>query len=429
MKNLLAESEAKYKALLDSSPDGIGISRGGKVIYANKAALEMFGFKTVEEISKGSFLDMVDPRDQAFIQERIEKRLRGEPVEPYFEVKIRRTDGEVRDIEIRTSEIVLNGERLVQGIYRDITERRKIEDALRESERKFRTVLENSLDVIYQVNLKTGKYDYLSPSSKILLGYAPEDFVATTAKGAFAIVYPDDAARVREHLKQLLASAKPGDKMPPIEYRVKHKESGYRWVIDSSSVLFDEQGNPIAIVGTVHDITERRKAEDELWRTRERLQLMFDSVQDGVCVIDTEGRIVDVNPKGLEMYGVSTKEELIGKSTFDLIVPGEQEKAIRELQRVLERGATGLIEHNVVRADGSEYLAELTASVLKDVSGNPTGFVAVLRDITERRKAEDALKESEEKYRALVETAGLAGEGNNDGGTQCGGEGSCRLRQ
>ncbi|MBM3158089.1 MAG: PAS domain S-box protein, partial [Chloroflexi bacterium] len=125
-----AEAEAKYRALVENSTDGIGISRGGQVIYANKAALEIFGFETLEEIRRGSFIDMVVPEDLPFIQDRIEKRLKGEPVPPRFELRIRRTDGEFREIEVIASEVVLNGEKLVQSIYRDITERRKAEEAL-----------------------------------------------------------------------------------------------------------------------------------------------------------------------------------------------------------------------------------------------------------------------------------------------------------
>ena len=119
---------------------------------------------------------------------------------------------------------------------------------------------------------------------------------------------------------------------------------------------------------------------------------MFDSVQDGICVTDLEGIIIDVNPKGLEMYRASTQEELIGKSAFELIVSHEREKAVAEMQKVLEQGTTGLIEHNVVRADGSGFLAELNVSLLKDISGNATGFVAVLRDITERKQMERRLE-------------------------------------
>ncbi len=412
----LNESEEKYRALVEAagrSGEGIIIVQDvgdveAALVFVNDEFCQIVGYSR-EESLKMSARDLIPPDEFGAVHDRYRRRQKGEEVNSHYEVNLRRRDGTLIPTEVGIGTMIYRGRAATVVFLRDIAERKRMEQALRQSEERFRDVLDNSLDMIYRLNLQAGRYDYVSPSTEKILGYSPEEFVALTIEKGRALAHPDDLARLDENVIELIAS-KAGTSSS-IEYRIRHKELGYRWVSDNRSVVYDDANNPVAVVGNLRDITERKDAEWELWRTRERLQLMFDSVQDGVCVTNLEGLITDVNPKGLEMYRDSAHGQLIGKSAFELIVPHERGKTVAEMQIVLEQGTTGLIEHNVVRADGSGFLAEMHVSLLKDISGNATGFVTVLRDITERKKAEEELKESEERYRALVDTAGLAGEG------------------
>jgi PAS domain S-box-containing protein len=138
----LKESEGRYRNLFEHSLEGIAISKGNQVISANKALLDIFGYYNIDEYLKISLLDHVAPESREFIRGRMEKRQKGEPLEPRFEYKIQRKDGEIRDIEISVGEIYFGKEMYTQGSFRDVTERKEAEDALKESQKLLETIVE-----------------------------------------------------------------------------------------------------------------------------------------------------------------------------------------------------------------------------------------------------------------------------------------------
>ena len=280
------------------------------------------------------WIDYVHPEDAGKVMEQVGKQA-GKGDTFIVEYRVRKKDGTYMYwIDRFTNVWDAKREKVVKiiGVATDVTESKVAEAVLRESEERFRRVLDNAIDMIYWVNLKTGKYDYVAPSSEKVIGYTPDELIALGIAGGRSLAHPDDSERLDENVIDLLMNAGNGNAASAIEYRFAHKKLGYRWMFDNRSIVYDGD-EPVAIVGSLRDITERKQAEEELWRTRERLQLMFDSVKDGVCVTDLGGTITEVNPKGLEMYRASTKEELIGKSAFELIVPHEREKAIAEMQK------------------------------------------------------------------------------------------------
>ncbi len=386
----LRDSEERFRSILENAPFGYyRVGKDGLWQYVNPVWERMHGFSLEEVIGKPFEITQTeDAVEQS--RELIERALAREAIAGEFS-RLRK-DG---DIEYHSFNIqpVKHGNEIVaiEGFISDITERKKAEEALRQSEERFRNVLDNSLDMIYWLNLKTGEYDYVAPSSEKVIGYTPDELIALGIVGGRSLVHPDDSERLDQNVIDLVMNAGNGNAPSAIEYRFAHKKLGYRWMFDNRSIVYDGD-EPVALVGSLRDITERKQAEEELWSARERLQRMFDSVKDGVCVTDLEAIITDVNPKGLEMYRASAHGQLIGKSAFELIVPQERGKAVAEMQKVLEQGTTGLIEHNVVMADGSGFLVEMNVSLLKDISGNATGFVAVLRDITERKLMERRLE-------------------------------------
>jgi PAS domain S-box-containing protein len=134
------------------------------------------------------------------------------------------------------------------------------------------------------------------------------------------------------------------------------------------------------------------------------LRKMFESVTDGISVVDLNGIIAEVNQRTVEMHGFKSRDELLGRSAFELVAPRDHEMIAANMRKAIKQGTVRGVEYTLLKADGSEFPGELSTSILRDVSGNRVGHITIARDITERKRAEEVLRESEERYRNLFES-------------------------
>jgi PAS domain S-box-containing protein len=175
---------------------------------------------------------------------------------------------------------------------------------------------------------------------------------------------------------------------------------------------FNKMGCPETVYGELaHGIrlaVERKRAEMEVLKKEERLRAILASSPDGIMISDLNADVVDCNEAALRLGEYSSKKEVVGKSGLEFIAGKDRKEASEDLKEIFARGTMKNLEYTVLKKNGEEYLAELSASILKDSIGNPVGFVTVIRDISERKKAEEMLKESEQRFRCLVEEAALA---------------------
>lgn len=292
-------------------------------------------------------------------------------------------------------------------------QRRKAEEALKASEKKFRSVLEHSVDVIYQLNLKTSTYDYVSPSSVKALDYSPEELITLGFEKATSVIHPDDVEMVKEHFSKLVKGAAADDtESQTIEYRVKHRELGYRWMSDTSSVLCDEKNGPIAITGNVRDITKRKKAEEALKDSEERYRALVETAGlagEGIMIVErAEGNkavIAFVNDALSGMLGYQ-KEDMPGMPARDLFLPGDL-MWLQDKNRRRRKGEALPSHFSVMalRKGGSMLPIEISMGAMK-YQGKSTTVVYV-RDVTERKQAEESLRESEAQFRAIFDGAAI----------------------
>lgn len=178
---------------------------------------------------------------------------------------------------------------------------------------------------------------------------------------------------------------------------------GERFITETRKIPIFENKKVDRIVTVVRDITKRSRAEQALRESEEKYRTLVQTSPDAVVVSDLQGKIMAVSSRALELYGTKDANDLLGKSSFELIVPEDREKAMQNMQRVMKEQTTINAEYTLVKKDGTCYLGELNASLIRGAQGQPKAFIATVRDITERKRAHEALRRSEEKYKTLTE--------------------------
>jgi two-component system sensor histidine kinase UhpB len=266
---VLHDPQERYRRLVELSPDGIFITRENRIVFVNPAAVRLFGASDSEQLLGRSPLDFFHPDTHALIRERVQRVLVGETA-PLIEQRLVRLDGAITDVEV-TGALLDHGERrTIQVIIRDITERKRAEAALRESEERLTLAFAGAQEGVWDWNLETGGVVY-SPRWKQMLGYNDDEIEPHL--GAWErLLHPDDKARA-EQLNEHLAH---GGRTYEGEFRLRHKSGHYVHVLSRGyPVRRNPDGPVVRIVGTHFDLTERKRAEAERARTELLARLVF----------------------------------------------------------------------------------------------------------------------------------------------------------
>jgi len=271
LEKTLRQSEENFRVSMDTSPLGIRIvTDTGETLYANHALLEIYGYETLEELQSTPTRERYTPQSYAEHQDRKRRRQRGEYVPPRYEIAIVRKDGEVRHIEAFRKEVIWNGERQFQVLYNDITERRLAEQALRESEIKYSSLVNQALDGIVIIQDEIIKF--VNKAFANMLGYREEELLDIPFQ---SVVSPEDRDWVTERHRRRMA----GEAVPSVyETRLVRKDGALLFV-EVSAGLSEYQGRP-ANLTYLHNITERKQNEQELKRSREELRNFSRYIED-----------------------------------------------------------------------------------------------------------------------------------------------------
>ena len=389
--------EERLKAFIDNAPDAIYVmDMNGTFMDGNRKAEELVGYAKEELVGMNFYEAGLLPEEYALqALGSLRQSQNGEATVP-TEFELTRKDGSRVWVEVRSIPVSRKGEVEVLGIARDITERKRAEKALEDSESRFRELFENmsSAVAVYEVKNKGKDFifkDLNSAGEKIsklkkydVLGKNLVDVFPNIKKGG-----------IYTAMKRVWKNGKP-EYIPPTFYR-DDRISGWR----ENYIYKLPTGEVVAVYD---DVTERIQAEEALRQSEEKLRLTFENMGDGITVTDLEGKIIEVNDVQLRMSGYS-REEFIGRDGWDIISYVDRDRVINDVLNALKGEAPEQgLQYKFVNKDGSEYEAELHVSVLRDSSGTPIGFVTTVRDITERMRAEEAIRESEEKLRTMFES-------------------------
>jgi PAS domain S-box-containing protein len=334
--------------------------------------------------SYAAFLNTVHPEDRQRVMDAVDASVE-KGADYVIEHRIVWPDGTVRWVS-ETGDVLRDehGQPLrMLGVVQDITRRKRIEEAQRESEEKFRNVAEQSPNMVFIV--LGDRIVYANPKCETLLGYAREELYGRSVD-FLRLFAPHCRDRARDSFRAQLR----GETAKPQEYTFLTKEDrSIEAILAQNRIQY--QGMP-AVLGTVTDITERKQAEKALLESESRYRQLVESLQEGIWVLDTEGNTTFVNPRMAQMLGYGA-DEMLGKHLFEFM----NEQQVELAQRNLERRRLGIREQHDFEftcKDGTPVYTSLATSPLTDSDGNYVGALAGIMDISDRRRAEEALREA-----------------------------------
>ncbi|HEX7320629.1 MAG TPA: PAS domain S-box protein [bacterium] len=280
------------------------------------------------------------------------------------------------------------------GIIRDITDRKRLEDALKKSREYFLTLTENSSDIIIILDRK-GTMTYASPSIERFSGYKKEELIG---KSGFGFIVAGDLPRaIYDFGKAILTK----DVIIPNVFRIRHKDGSERIFEGLGKNLLD---NPViaGFVMNVRDITDRKKAEEALKESREKYRCLVDGMHDGLMQVDNDDRILFVNEQICKILGYTMKE-LLGQIGYKIFFSESDQKLIRKYNERRLKQLSDKYEIRMKKRSGEFIWVQIRGSPVIGPNGTVLGSIGAIADIDQRKHAEEALRKSEEKYRDLVE--------------------------
>ena len=393
----LRQSEENFQALAENANDGILIATGeeGWHVYANKRAVEITGYP-IEELLKTRIRDLAYPDELPKLTERYKKRLTGLKVPKPYETALVNKDGIKVPIEISPSKTTWQNQPAEMVIFRDITERKRAEGALRQSEEKYRVLINNIPDVTWTTD-REGHTIFISPHVKEVYGYTREEIYADHELW-LGRVHPDDIERVMIAFELLFTKKEKFD----IEYRIQRKDGLWIWLHDRSFNVREKDGRRYAD-GLFTDITERKRAEEALRKKSGEQALLLDNIQTQVWYLTDEETYGAVN-KARAKFFRKKNEEMENKKFYDVLSKDEADICMSGYVEVFEKRKQIHTEEWITNAKGEKRLLSIIKSPKLNENGDVEYIVCSAEDITERKRAEDEIKKlNEELERRVIE--------------------------
>ncbi|MCJ7547981.1 MAG: PAS domain S-box protein [Deltaproteobacteria bacterium] len=393
VEDALRKSEEKYRTVVEISPDGIAIASKGRHVFANKSLARIFGVCSPEELVGKPLMDYIHPDYRKIVKERLEQQTKRGEVAPLIEEKMLRADGTVIDTEVAAAPLRYEGEEAVLAVIRDITKRKVIEEALRESEERYHSLFKNSQDAIL-LTAPDGSIFDVNPAACQMFGRTAEEIKQLGRDG---LVDPTDP-RLGAALEERTRKGKARAEITMI------RADGTRFLADITSTIFDDEQGRQRTSMIIRNISERKRIEEALRKSEERYRTVVDNIDLGINLIDSDHNIIMVNATMEERFNKPVSE-IIGKKCFREF---EKRSVIcRHCPGVqtMTTGRSAEVETEGVRDDGSRFHVRLQTFPVISQGGGASAFIEIAEDITDRKRIEEALRESEEKYRSLVESS------------------------
>ena len=398
-EEVLRESEEFSSSLLTNSPNStLVINPDTSVRYVNPSLEKLTGFSSSELIGrKAPYPWWTEETLQKTGRDLEEAMANGaQRLEELFQNK----NGERFWVEITSTPVRSNGGlKYYLASWMDVTDRKQAEEALRESEERYRRITEAVTDYIFTVRIEDGHpvETVHGPACVAVTGYTPEEF-ASDPHLWIRMVHEEDRGAVQEQARRVLL----GQGVQPIEHRILRKGGVMRWVRNTPVPHYDRQGRLLSSDGLIQDITSRKRAEEALRESEKSWRDSFNSLDDIMLIVNKDYTIEKINSKGLELFG-KIEEEVIGEKCYRVIHGVDKPGEFCPFRETLETGKPASAVDRYEEAF-NKYFSIKSFPIVNEV-GETVGFVDLMTDITEKKRTEEARRESEEKYKTLVESS------------------------
>ena len=398
----LRMSEERFRSLFENSTVGIyRTTPEGEIILANPALVRMLGYSSAAELSQRNLehdgFEPSYPRSQ--FRQRIEQEGEIRGLESAWKTK------EGSTVFVRESSKVFRGSDgkvlYYEGTVEDITERRQAEEMIRQSELQFRAVWESSIDGM-RITDKEGTIVAVNDAYCQLVGATKEELEGWSFNRVYKSSEEENQAATQRYKERFIKRAIAAKMETTLELK-----SGGVVSVELSNAFLDSVSGQLLLLGIFRDVTERKRADEALRESEERYRTLYGSIREAVLVADTDRRIIHCNPAFTEQFGY-TLEEIRGKQTRHVY---DNEDEWRELGNAIrsQLGGPGfLFTAQYRKKSGEVFPGEESLHYVRDDQGNVVGFIGSIRDITERKRAEDALRENEQRLRVALTCADIA---------------------
>ncbi len=372
----MRENEKRIRLLSESAFEALVIHEEGLLIEANDQFFKMFGYEEQELLGKQVIPLIVAPESIEFMKEQIRSGVKT----PYDSMGIRK-DGTKFPMEINARPVEYQGRTVRVGAIRDLSERKRAEQTLRESEEKYRELANSLPQIVFEMN-KKGKLIFANRNAFDIFGYTKTDFEKDL--NALQMVIPEDRDRAMENIQKAMS----GEPLGGIEYTALTKNGDtFPIVIHSNRIL--QKDKTAGLRGIIIDLTERKRTEKALWESEEKYRTILESIEDGYYEVDLAGNFTFFNDSICKFFGYS-RDELLGMNNRQYMDEKNAKKFFQAFNSVFRIGKPYKgIDCEVIRKDGSRCYVEASVSLRRDSEGQPIGFQGIVRDISERKKAEE----------------------------------------
>lgn len=377
------ESEGIFRMAFENAPDGMALAdtTSKKFRMANASFCRMLGY-TEQEIVDLGVMDIHPKEHLPYIIDQFERQARGE-ISVARNLPVKRKDGSVFYADISTSVTKLSGRTYLLGICRDVTERNEAEQALLESEQKYRTLISNIPDITWTSDSE-GNTTFVSSNIEKICGYTSREICEKGDNLWLGISHPDDLQRLKQAYVALFEKNVPFD----AEYRIKRKDGQWIWLHDRSTATYEIDGRRYAD-GVSSDITVRKVVEMALRESQTNLAMAQQIAHVGSWDWDIETGAIAWSDEAYRLFGFDPGQvEPTLEFFMDAVHPADKGFVRNALDRAVSEGQPFHVEFRIIRADGVERILDSRGRILYDGRGKPLRMLGAVQDITGRKRAE-----------------------------------------